>query len=89
MFSFLEIGERARSGIPKIYFAWKNNGLESLVLKEDLILDRIVLTLGITSSDKAKGSDISSDKSKSSDIASDISSDKKRYIIERAEKNAQ
>jgi predicted HTH transcriptional regulator len=76
MFSFLEIGERAGSGIPKIYFAWKNNGLATPVLKEDLILDRTSLTLNITSSDI----------SKSSDKSSDIVSDKKGYIIELAKK---
>ena len=86
MFSFLEIGERAGSGIPKIYFAWKNNGLASPVLKEDLILDRTVLTLSIASSDKSKDSDISSDKGSDKSKSSDISSDKKRYIIKLVEK---
>jgi predicted HTH transcriptional regulator len=62
MFSFLEIGERAGSGIPKIYFAWKNNGLASPILEENLELGRTTLTLNIESSDKTNGSDKSSDK---------------------------
>jgi len=93
MFGFLEIGERAGSGIPKIYFAWKNNGLATPVLKEDSTLGRTFLTLNVATSDKtsdiSKTSDKPSDISKTSDKPSDISktSNKKEYILNFAKKN--
>jgi predicted HTH transcriptional regulator len=81
MFSFLEIGERAGSGIPKIFYAWKNNGLASPALEENLELDRTILTLATQGSDK-----ISASSDKCSDKVGG-SSDKKSAIMEIAKKS--
>ena len=47
MFNLINIGERAGSGIPKIYSIWKKEGWKSPELKELFNPDRIVLSLGL------------------------------------------
>jgi ATP-dependent DNA helicase RecG len=45
MFAFVEIGERAGSGLPKIYFGWKETGLPEPIIKEEYGPDRTTLIL--------------------------------------------
>ena len=57
MFNLLNIGERAGSGIPSIYYVWTNQHWETPVLKERFVPERTVLLLPlkkvpITNADK-------------------------------------
>ena len=48
MFNLINIGERAGSGIPKIYFTWEKQGLEMPEISENFNPDRIILSLKIS-----------------------------------------
>ena len=50
MFNLINIGERAGSGIPKIYKTWEKQGLKLPELTESFMPDRIVLSLQIEKS---------------------------------------
>jgi predicted HTH transcriptional regulator len=53
MFNFLDIGERAGSGIPNIYHVWKKQALGTPQVEERFYsIERICLTLPIKSADK-------------------------------------
>ena len=48
MFSLLNIGERAGSGIPNIFAVWKNQGWKEPKLEEQFNPDRTVLSLDLS-----------------------------------------
>ena len=56
MFTRIEIGERAGSGIPKIFRVWREQGWTAPVISESFDPDRIVLSLTFEKTgDKRKG----------------------------------
>ncbi|MCL1873786.1 MAG: putative DNA binding domain-containing protein [Clostridiales bacterium] len=48
MFNMLNIGERAGSGIPNIYYVWKTQGWQEPTLIEQFNPDRTILSLALT-----------------------------------------
>ena len=62
MFNLINIGERAGSGIPKIYKTWEKQGLKLPELTESFMPDRIVLSLQIEKSADKKPPIKSADK---------------------------
>ena len=77
MFNLINIGERAGSGIPKIYKTWEKQGLKLPELTESFMPDRIVLSLQIEKSADKKVPIKSADKTV----------DKKEAIIEYLTEN--
>ncbi len=56
MFSLIDIGERAGSGIPSIFSVWKDEGFESPVIAEKFNPDRIEIVLPLKKTAIKKGS---------------------------------
>ena len=56
MFNLIDIGERAGSGIPKIFNIWKDESLKDPVIEEQFDPDRTIITLSLEkkASDKNK-----------------------------------
>ncbi len=61
MFSFLDIGERAGSGIPNIFAVWKEQGWGEPAFEERFNPDRTILTLAFNTATKANGFTLSPD----------------------------
>lgn len=49
MFNFIDIGERAGSGIPNIYRVWNEQKMPAPIISEEFDPDRVTLILPITS----------------------------------------
>ena len=47
MFNLIDIGERAGSGIPKIFNIWKDESLKDPVIEEQFDPDRTIITLSL------------------------------------------
>lgn len=47
MFNMIDIGERAGSGIPNIFYVWREHGWSEPIFTEILDSDKIVLSLAI------------------------------------------
>ena len=86
MFNLINIGERAGSGIPKIYKTWEKQGLKLPELTESFMPDRIVLSLQIEKSADKKVPIKSADK-KVPIKSADKTVDKKEAIIEYLTEN--
>lgn len=48
MFNFVDIGERAGSGIPNIFRVWKEQKWSAPVISEEFEPDRIIVTLPLS-----------------------------------------
>ncbi len=85
MFSLIDIGERAGSGIPSIFSVWKDEGFEPPIIAEKLNPDRIEIVLPLKKTAIKNG-----DKKtaiKNGDKKTAISSNRKRMIVEYLEAN--
>lgn len=54
MFNLIDIGERAGSGIPSIYYIWEKQGLNEPYFRQSFEPNRITLVLPITKDDDKK-----------------------------------
>lgn len=61
MFNLIDIGERASSGIPKIFNIWKDESLKDPVIEEQFDPDRTIITLSLEKRQAIKTSDKTSD----------------------------
>ena len=61
MFNLIDIGERADSGIPKIFNIWKDESLKDPVIEEQFDPDRTIITLSLEKRQAIKTSDKTSD----------------------------
>ena len=61
MFNLIAIGERAGSGIPKIFNIWKDESLKDPVIEEQFDPDRTIITLSLEKRQAIKTSDKTSD----------------------------
>lgn len=59
MFSLIDIGERAGSGIPKIVNIWNDEGLKDPIIEEEFDPDRTILSLSLEKKQAIKTSDTS------------------------------
>ena len=85
MFSLIDIGERAGSGIPSIFAVWKDEGFEPPTIIEKFNPDRIEIVLSLKKTAIKNG-----DKKtaiKNGDKKTAISSNRKRMIVEYLEAN--
>lgn len=57
MFNLIDIGERAGSGIPKIFNIWKDESLKDPVIEEQFDPDRTIITLSLEKRQAIKTSD--------------------------------
>lgn len=57
MFSLIDIGERAGSGIPKIVNIWNDEGLKDPIIEEEFDPDRTILSLSLEKKQAIKTSD--------------------------------
>lgn len=57
MFNLIDIGERAGSGIPKIFYIWKDESLKDPVIEEQFDPDRTIITLSLEKRQAIKTSD--------------------------------
>ncbi len=62
MFNMINIGERAGSGIPNIFFVWKKQGWVLPTIEESFNPERTILSLVIGKSDDRKATIKSDDK---------------------------
>ena len=54
MFNLIDIGERAGSGIPSIWYTWKQQGWDTPTIAQSFNPNRIVLSLPLLKSDNKK-----------------------------------
>ncbi len=84
MFNLVDVGERAGSGIPNIFYVWKKQGWLAPMIEESFEPERIVLSLHIGEGDDKKVAIKSSDKKvaiKSSDKKSSLKTEVKKMAI--------
>ena len=62
MFNFIDIGERAGSGIPNIFYVWKEQGWARPTFSESFEPERVTLSLPLTKGDDKKVTIKSDDK---------------------------
>ncbi len=62
MFNLINIGERAGSGVPNIFYVWADEGWEEPVIEERFDPDRMVLSLSFKKSAGKKPTIKSADK---------------------------
>ena len=77
MFNLIDIGERAGSGIPSIWYTWKQQGWDTPTIAQSFNPNRIVLSLPLIKSDDKKVTIKSDDKK-----VTIKTSDQKAMIIE-------
>lgn len=68
MFNLIDIGERAGSGVPKIFNIWKDQRLKSPSFEEQFNPDRVILVLPLEKKGTAKGADIKAHHKKTAEI---------------------
>ena len=57
MFNFINIGERAGSGVPNIFNVWADEGWEEPVIEERFDPDRTILSLSFVKKQASKTSE--------------------------------